>query len=93
MSAEIRLLEAEIVRTRHVLIQYLPERWADGLYEDIFSNLSACFMGNYKEYDRYVRHCYGGADPMESDEHTAQLLRLRDGTDVTTYHHLLPGNR
>ena len=31
MAEEINLLEAEIVRTRQALAEYLPKRWAEGL--------------------------------------------------------------
>ena len=90
MAEEINLLEAEIVRTRQVLAEYLPEEWADGLRQDIFSGLSVRFYGIYAEYDSFVNNCHSGIDPMESDEQVAHMLRLRDGTDETTYYHLLP---
>ena len=84
MVTEIDLLEAEVVRTRQVLAGYLPERWADGLRQDIFSGLSRCFSGDFEEYDSYVSLCCGGIDPLQSPGHTARMLRLRDGTDETT---------
>ena len=90
MVREINLLEAEIVRTRHVLACYLPEPWNDGLRQDIFCNLSTNFSGSFDAYDRYVDLSCNGIDPMDSAEHTDQMLRLRDGTDDTTYFHLLP---
>ena len=91
MVREIKDLEAEIVRTRQVLAEYLPERWAEGLRADIFCDLSARFTDNPK-YDRYVKYCHDGTDPMESKEQVSRMLRLRDGTDSTTYYHLLPKN-
>ena len=89
MVTEIDLLEAEVVRIRQVLVGYLPERWADGLRQDIFSSLSRCFSGDFEEYDSYVSLYCGGVDPLQSPEHTARMLRLRDGKDDTTYYHLL----
>ena len=83
-------LEAEIVRTRQVLAAYLPEKLADGLRQDIFSSLSMRFYGRYAEYDSFVNDFHSGIDPMESDEQVAHMLRLRAGTDETTYLHLLP---
>ena len=90
MASEINQLEAEVVRTRQVLAEYLPEDWADGLRQDIFSGLSVRFYGNHAEYDSFVDHYHNGIDPMESDEQVAHMLRLRDGTDETSYYHLLP---
>ena len=90
MASEISQLEAEVVRTRQILAEYLPKEWADGLRQDIFSGLSARFYGLYAAYDSFVDHCHAGIDPMESDEQVALMLRLRDGTDKTTYYHLLP---
>ena len=91
MVREINYLEEEIVRTRQVLAEYLPERWADGLRQDIFCDLSSRFTG-IAEYDRYVEYCHSGTDPMEAEEQVSRMLRLRDGTDETTYYHLLPRN-
>ena len=90
MASQISQLEAEVVRTRQVLAEYLPEEWADGLRQDIFSGLSERFYGNHAEYDSFVDHYHNGIDPMDSDEQVAHMLRLRDGTDETTYFHLLP---
>ena len=95
MTDEINSLEAEIVRTRQVLAEYLPKRWAEGLRLDIFNGLSCRFTGDFEEYDRYVEQYCGGTDPMESPAQVALMLRLRDGKDDTTYFHLLkkqPGN-
>lgn len=88
MTEQIDLLEAEVVRTRQALIKHLSPRWAEGLYDDIFSNLSMRFAGDYEAYDNFIRDCCDGTDPLESDEHVARMLRLRDGTDETTYRHL-----
>ena len=89
MADEINSLEAEIVRTRHVLTEYLPRRWAEGLRSDIFCNLSRRFTGDFEEYDRYVEQYCNGTDPMESPGQVALMLRLRDGKDDSTYYHLL----
>ncbi len=92
MVREISLLEAEVVRTRQALAEYLPERWADGLRDDILRGLSAPFGGDYEAYDRFVNERRNGGDPLDSREHADLLLRLAEGTDETTYFHLLPGN-
>ena len=86
---EINSLEAEVVRTRQVLTEYLPECWADGLRQDIFCNLSRCFSGDSELYDRYMSYYYDGIDPMDNNEKTALMLRLRDGIDETSYYHLM----
>ena len=88
MIREIIDLEEEIVRCREALIHHLPKQLADGLYDDIFCNLSARFTGNYEAYDDYINALYVGDDPMESKKHFERMLRLRDGKDETTYYHL-----
>ena len=88
MTEEISLLEEELVRWRQALIKYLPERWADGLFDDIFSNLSFRFYGDDPVYDRFVDEYCSGIDPLESNDHVQRMLRLRDGTDETTIDYL-----
>ena len=92
LTMEIIELEAEIVRTRQVLAEYLPERWADGLKQDILSGLSGCFAGNFEAYDAFINTVHCGDDPLNCEEHDEYLFRLRDGVDKTTYYHLLPRN-
>lgn len=87
MAMEILSLEEEVVRWRQVLIKYLDKRWADGLSQDIFSNLAPRFSG-IPIYDRFVDEYCSGKDPMESAKHTRRMLRLRDGTDRTSIHYL-----
>ena len=85
MVHEINDLEAEVIRTRQALLKHLPRDLSQGLYSDIFSGLSARFEGNYRIYDDYINWCYSGADPMEDPAKVALHMRLRDGTDETSY--------
>ena len=48
MVDEINELRAEVVRWRQALIKHLPPRWADGLRQDILSNL---YLNDYEDYD------------------------------------------
>lgn len=79
-------LEEELVRWRQALIKYLPERWADGLRQDIFNSLSRDFEGE-PAYDLYVR-LKRGTDPQQSEERRRCLYRLADGTDETSIKYL-----
>lgn len=87
MVCAIDHLEKEVVRWRQAIIKYLPEEYAEGLASDIFSNLSARFY-DHDVYMKYVNTFYDGVDPLECDEHVAQMLRLRDGTDETSLGYL-----
>ena len=33
--------------------------------------------------------CHNGTDPLDNDNKTRLMLRLRDGTDETSYYHLM----
>lgn len=79
-------LEEELVRWRQALIKYLPEKWAEGLRQDIFNNLSRDFEGE-PAYDLYVR-LKRGTDPQQSEERRARLYRLADGIDDTSITYL-----
>jgi hypothetical protein len=48
------------------------------------------FEGDYEAYDHYLRDYRNGVDPLENPERTELMLRLRDGTEKSTYYHLLP---
>jgi len=85
MISDIISLEEELVRWRQVLIKYLPERWADGLRQDIFCNMSRGYEGD-PAYDLYVQ--YRGYDPQQSWEHAEYMQRLANGTDETSITYL-----
>ena len=87
MLEEIQFLEEEVVRWRQALIKYLEPGWADGLYDDIFSNLSGRF-DDYPAYRKFVDQWCRGKDPYDSPEHTRTMLRLRDGNDETSITYL-----
>ena len=76
-------LEEEVVRWRQALVKYLPKQWAQGLQSDIFDNLAARHGGD-PAYEAYLRHLGLKQDPMETQEHTEKMCRLRDGIDETT---------
>ena len=85
MMEDIQLLEEELVRWRQALIKYLPERWAEGLRQDIFNNTARGYDGD-PAYDIYVQA--KGYDPQQSDEHVECMQRLADGTDKTSITYL-----
>ena len=85
MISDIISLEEELVRWRQVLIKYLPERWADGLRQDIFCNMTRAYEGD-PAYDLYVQ-CRG-SDPQQSWEHAEYMQRLANGTDETSITYL-----
>ena len=87
MVSTIIDLEEELVRWRQVLIKYLPSRWAEGLRQDIFNNISRDFEGD-PAYDLYVNYLLGGNDPQHDAEHTERMNRLADGTDETSIDYL-----
>lgn len=87
MVSEILRLEEEVVRWRQALIKHLEPRWADGLRQDIFDNLSRTFYG-FDAYQLFINYMHGGVDPMESPDHVDRMLRLRDGNDETSITHL-----
>ena len=86
MIETINDLEEELVRWRQALIKYLPERWAEGLRQDIFNNLSRDFEGD-PAYDLYV-NMKRGIDPQREEERRKRLYRLADGTDETSITYL-----
>ena len=85
MISDIISLEEELVRWRQVLIKYLPERWADGLRQDIFCNMARAYEGD-PAYDLYVQ-CRG-FDPQQFWEHAEYMQRLANGTDETSITYL-----
>ena len=85
MMKDILLLEEELVRWRQALIKYLPERWAEGLRQDIFNNTARCYAGD-SAYDLYVQA--KGYDPQQSEEHTEFTHRLANGTDESSITYL-----
>ena len=87
MSEEILLLEEEVVRWRQAIMKYLSPEWADGLEQDIFSNLSRRFY-DFKAYELFSESFYNGTDPMESKEHLDRMYRLKNGTDDTSITYL-----
>lgn len=87
MIEEIKYLRAEVVRWRQVLIKYLSPEWADGLSQDIFDNIFQNFEDSVA-YQSFVRNCCNGRDPLDNDEQSAFLARLRDGTDETSINYL-----
>lgn len=87
MTSTIINLEEELVRWRQALIKYLPERWAEGLQEDIFCNLSRDFDGD-PAYDIYVNWMKGGHDPQQDEERIKRLYHIAQGTDETTIDYL-----
>ncbi len=86
MVNTINDLEEELVRWRQALIKYLPPRWAEGLRQDIFCNLSRDFEGD-PAYDLYVK-LYSGKDPQHDKKRTKRLYRLAEGTDKTSITYL-----
>lgn len=89
MTDDIKNLEAEIVRWRQVLLKYLDPDKADGLFDDIFSNLHAPIsLYDFDTYQQFMDYCYNGEDPLDDPEHVEKMLRLRDGTDETSIHYL-----
>ncbi len=87
MIEEIKFLRADIVRWRQALIKYLPPRWADGLRQDIFSNIFYSFE-DYDAYQDFVKDYCNGEDPLDNEEDSAFLQRLKDGTDETSITYL-----
>lgn len=85
MMEDIQLLEEELVRWRQALIKYLPERWAEGLRQDIFNNTARGYYGD-PAYDLYIQA--KGYDPQQSEEHAEFMQRLANGTDETSITYL-----
>lgn len=88
MVDEINELRAEVVRWRQALIKHLPPRWADGLRQDILSNL---YLNDYEDYDAYkfyVERCYKGKDPMDNKKLSKRMRRLIEGKDKTSITYL-----
>ena len=88
MVEEINFLRAEVVRWRQALIKYLSEEWADGLRQDILSNLYLYDYLDYNAYNFFINRCYNGQDPMFSKEQSKLLKRLIKGTDSTSITYL-----
>ena len=80
---DILTLEEEMVRWRQALLKYLPPLDAQNLLSDIFDNL-ACRNIDSEAYQKYIKLAGYKEDPMESEEHTELLWRLRNGTDETS---------
>ena len=87
MIEEIKFLRAEVVRWRQVLTKYLPSEWADGLRQDIYNNIFQNFEDS-AAYQSFVRNCCNGRDPLDNDEQSAFLARLKNGTDETSINYL-----
>ena len=88
MVYEINELRAEVVRWRQVLIKYLSPRWADGLRQDILSNL---YLNDYEDYDAYnfyVERYYRGENPMDNKKLSKRMRRLIEGKDKTSITYL-----
>ena len=87
MTSTIIDLEEELVRWRQALIKYLPKEWAEGLQQDILSNLSRDFEGD-PAYDMYVSWLKSGHDPQQDEDRIKRLYRIAHGTDETTIDYL-----
>lgn len=88
MVEEINELRAEVVRWRQAMIKYLPERWADGLKQDIFDNLYLNVYEDYEAYNYYVKRCCNGKDPFDNKQRSKFMERLSKGTDDTSITYL-----
>lgn len=73
-------LEEEVVKWRAALYPYLSPEDADNLKSDIFDNLAERHTDE-EIYQLYLRVMNRKSDPMESDEHSETMKRLRDGRD------------
>ena len=80
---DILTLEEEMVRWRQALLKHLSPLDAQNLLSDIFDNLARRNIDN-EAYQKYIKLAGYKEDPMESDEHTERLWRLRNGTDETS---------
>nr|MBQ4456542.1 potassium channel protein [Clostridia bacterium] len=88
MVYEINELRAEVVRWRQVLIKYLSPRWAEGLRQDILSNL---YLNDYEDYDAYnfyVERYHRGENPMDNKKLSKRMRRLIEGKDKTSITYL-----
>lgn len=88
MVDEINELRAEVVRWRQALIKHLSPRWADGLRQDILSNL---YHNDYEDYDAYkfyVERYHRGEDPMDNKKLSKRMRRLIEGKDETSITYL-----
>ena len=88
MVDEINELRAEVVRWRQALIKHLPERWADGLQQDIFDNLYLNVYEDFDAYNYYVKRCCNGKDPFDNKKRASLMSRLSKGTDKTSITYL-----
>lgn len=80
---DILTLEEEMVRWRRALLKYLSPPDAQNLLSDIFDNLARRNIDS-GAYQKYMKLAGYKEDPMESEEHTELLWRLRNGTDETS---------
>lgn len=80
---DILILEEEMIRWRQALLRYLSPLDAQNLLSDIFDNLAQRHYDD-KTYQTYLQLLHNGQDPMESEEHTQLLWRLRNGEDETS---------
>lgn len=80
---DILTLEEEMIRWRQALLKHLSPIDAQNLKSDIYDNLARRYYDN-ECYQTYIKLAYDGVDPMESDEHSQMLIRLRDGIDETS---------
>lgn len=88
MVDEINELRAEVVRWRQALIKHLPERWADGLQQDIFDNIYLNVYEDFDAYNYYVKRCCNGKDPFDNKKRASLMSRLSKGTDKTSITYL-----
>ena len=87
MIEEIKFLRAEVIRWRQVLIKYLPPDWAAGLEQDIYDNIFQDFE-DFAAYKYFINGCCNGVDPLDNEEQSKFLARLKDGTDETSITYL-----
>ncbi|WP_313134220.1 hypothetical protein [Anaerocolumna sp.] len=81
---DIKHLEAEIVRTRYTLSNYLEKPDCEFLRSDILANLAGRYVGN-SAYDAYIKLLYNNQDPMDSKEWVDFISQLAHGHDNTKY--------
>jgi hypothetical protein len=80
---DILSLEEEMVRWRQALLRHLSPIDAQNLKSDIYDNLARRYYDN-ECYQDYIKRMHDGKDPMESEEHSLMLQRLKEGMDETS---------
>lgn len=80
---DILSLEEEMVRWRQALLRHLSPIDAQNLKSDIYDNLARRYYDN-ECYQDYIKRMHNGKDPMESEEHSLMLQRLKEGMDETS---------